>query len=296
MSGVAVPVPEVSQVSEARVAELQSDRLSHFRTQHRFLHYGEFESVAEFIAYRNWAHAHGLPLVIVGNGSNILFGRDEVQTLVLKNRLPRTITPLSDDTLEISSTVAIAPVLKWCGERNLDSFYYLASVPATIGGAIAMNAGRGREHHKSIFDYVQSVTYLDGDEERTVIRDDLPVDYRQTPFTGLTDKLILKAVLTFPPAPANESADAARERVMWSKENQDHSAPNCGSVFKQCNGRIMRRLRGVHFSTAAYSGKTYNWLLNHGQSSRPIVRLITLAQVLHRLFGQKAEVELIRVD
>jgi len=289
-------IAEATSSPKAEVRTLESDRLSHFRTRHRFLHYGEATSVEEFVAYRRWAEVRGLPLLILGNGSNVLFRRSRIRALVVKNKLPRTLFEIDENTIEVSSTVAISQVLKWCKDRNLDSCYYLASVPATIGGAIAMNAGRGRTHNRSIFDFVKSVTFLEGDELKTWQRHEIPIGYRQTPFTGLTSRLVVSAELTFPPRSDDRGSDAGRERVAWSKENQDHSAPNCGSVFKQSHSRIMSFLRGKRLSTAKYSPKTANWLLSRGPSSKPLVRLIRIAQVLHRLAGKRAVVELIQVD
>jgi UDP-N-acetylmuramate dehydrogenase len=279
---------------EPDVQTLETDRASHFRTQHQLLHYAEAHSADEFIACRRWADRRKLPMLILGNGSNVLFTRKQVRSLVVKNRLPRTLREIGPNTIDVSSTVPIAQVLKWCRDRNLESCYYLASVPATIGGAIAMNAGRGRKHRCTIFDYVRSVTFLDGDEVRTLDRDEIPVSYRQTPFTGLTSRLILSAELTFPAEAAD--IDAARERVAWSRENQDHGAANCGSVFKESHWRIMKLLRGLRHGSAQFSPRTANWLLSRGTSSRPLVRLIRLTQLLHRLTGRRAVVELIQVE
>lgn len=278
----------------AEVRPLQSDRLSHFRTQHEFLHYGEAETVEQFIAFRQWADQRGLPLLILGNGSNVLFVRKQIRALVVKNKLPRTLREIDEKTIEVSSTVSVAQIIKWCKERDLETCFYLASVPATIGGAIAMNAGRGRKHNRSIFDFVKSVTFLEGNEVKTLQRHEIAIGYRQTPFTGLTSRLVLSAELTFPPRCGE--GDAGRERVLWSKENQDHSAPNCGSVFKECHWRIMSLLMGRRFGTAQFSPRTGNWLLSRGASSRPLVWLIRLAQALHRLAGRRAVVELIQVD
>ncbi len=292
-------VADASSRVEADVRTFESDRLSHFRTKHRFLHYGEATSVEQFVSYRRWADERGLPLLILGNGSNVLFRRSRIRALVVKNKLPRALREIDDHTIEVSSTVAISQVLKWCKERNLDSCYYLASVPATIGGAIAMNAGRGRKHNKSIFDFVTRVTFLEGDVLKTWQRHEIPVGYRQTPFTGLTSRLVVSATLRFPrlsDSALPEETDAVRQRVRWAKENQDHSAANCGSVFKECHWRIMSFLQGKTLGTAQFSDRTGNWLLNRGPSPRPIVWLIRLTRALHVVIGRRAVVELVQVD
>jgi UDP-N-acetylmuramate dehydrogenase len=277
-----------------KITTLNSDRLSCFRTAHAFQHYAEFTSVDEFLSLRRWANDQRIPFLILGGGSNILFKRQRVRSLILKNKLPKNLTELDPCTIEASSTTMVASILSWCHERQLDSFYYLASVPATVGGAIAMNAGRGRKHQQTIYDFVQSVTVLRGDCIQVLARDQIPLDYRKTPFTGIKNDLILSATFRF--QAAEITGNPRQERVQWSKENQDYSAPNCGSVFKDYAPHILAAMRGKRFLDASYSTKTINWLLNSGSRSWPLVVLIRITQLLHRLSGRRALLELIEVE
>jgi len=281
-------------VGTREVRSLQSSRLSYYRSEHEFLHYGEFSSAADYVFFLGWARERALPILILGSGSNVLFKHRRVKSLVLRNRLPREISALSGTSLQVSSSVMVAEVLKWCEGRDLDSFYYLASVPATVGGAIAMNAGRGRAHNKTIFDFVASVTVLRDGKEITLSKGEIALDYRQTPFTGQKSDLITRVIFTFKPAEIEGSP--RRERVAWSKENQDHSAPNCGSVFKQFDSTLMTRLRGRGFFSARFSTKTTNWILSTGNKSWPIVWLIRFTQWLHRVKRKRAVLEIIAVD
>jgi UDP-N-acetylmuramate dehydrogenase len=277
-----------------KITSLNSDRLSCFRTEHTFQHYAEFTSAEEFLSLRQWADDRGIPFLILGGGSNILFKWRRVRSLILKNKLPKTLTELDRYTIEASSTTMIASILSWCHERQLSSFYYLASVPATVGGAVAMNAGRGRKHRQTIYDFVQSVTVLRDGRVQVLTRDQIPLDYRQTPFTGTKNDLILSATFKF--QPAEITGNPRQERVQWSKENQDYSAPNCGSVFKDFTPRLLSALRGKRFLNASYSAKTINWMLNNGSKSWPLVVLIRITQLLHRLTGRRALLELIEVE
>ena len=277
------------------VQTITSSDLSTFKTTHKFLRFGEFDSVESYLAYRNLARDNGWPLYILGNGSNTLFAADRVKSLVIRNRMPRSIQPLGDDRYEIAAATPIIMVLKMCLNEDRDCFYYLSSVPAMIGGALAMNAGRGRDFNMTIYDFVESITYLDeNDQQITLIADQVERDYRWTVFTGCQEKLILKAIFKFPVlGPSAQSP--IRERVEYSKEVQDHSAGNCGSVFKQANFRILRWLRGFRLGPARYSPKTLNWILNRGQSSRWIRALIFIALLLHRIFRKRIALELIKV-
>jgi UDP-N-acetylmuramate dehydrogenase len=276
------------------VVSIESNQLSTFRTAHRFERYAEFKSGEEFIEYCRWADRHSAKIYILGNGSNTLFTRPSVRSLVLKNSLPKTLEALPNNRLQVSSAVQINEVLNYCCQNSLDSFYYLASVPASIGGALAMNAGRGKLHNCTIYDFVESVTFLENGAFKTLTNEQITRSYRQTIFTGMTRKLILSAVLQF--SPANFASNPLQERRQWAKEHQDNTLPNCGTVFKSACYPIMDRLRGLRIGETWFSNKTSNWILNKSKSSASIVTLITLTKLLHLLALRKIEVEVISVD
>ncbi|BAC91649.1 FAD-binding protein [Gloeobacter violaceus] len=276
------------------VTAFDTSQLSTFRTHHHFERYGEFKSAEEFAEYCRWADGHSARVYILGNGSNTLFARPSVRSLVLKNSLPRTIRSLGDGRVEVSSTVQINEVLNYCYQHALDSFYYLASVPASIGGALAMNAGRGKTHHCTIYDFVESVTYVHEGAVQTLSNAEIQRGYRRTMFTGIQRSLILSAVLRFDAA--HFEHNPLTERRQWAKEHQDNTLPNCGTVFKYASYPIMNRLRGLRIGDAYFSSKTSNWILNKSSSSAPILTLIKVAKVLHYLSFKKIDLEVIEVD
>lgn len=276
------------------VQQISSGELSHFKTSHWFEAYAEFESVEQFLELSRWAKEQGRRVFILGNGSNTLFLRKRVRSLVLLNRLPTFMKELPEHRWEISSANQVSDVLRFCRGRSLDSFYYLASVPATIGGAVAMNAGRGASHNLSIFDYIEAVKYVEDGVLRESPADRLARGYRKTPFTGLHSSLIVSAVFRFPPTTLGE--DPIVKRLLFVKAEQDNSGPNCGSVFSKMDLRIMTRLRGLKIGRAFYSRKTSNWILNYSPSPWPIRILILVARVLHRVCRRPIHVELIEVD
>jgi len=279
-----------------RVVAMKSDRLSTMRTRHNFERVAEIHSPEDFDELLSLAKREGRELFTLGNGSNTLFTRRTVRTLVIRNRLPKVIEDLGDGRVRASSSAMVAAVLKLCRTQRRDSFYYLASVPATIGGALAMNAGRGKTYGVSIYDFVETVTFREDGETRTLGKADIPRDYRWTMFTGKTQRLILEGTFRFPAFANEEEVDKIRERVEFSKATQDHQSPNCGTAFKQASPRIMRWVRGLRLGKARYSDRTLNWLSNDGEDPRPIVWLIRVVRVAHRLVFRRAELEFIEVD
>jgi len=278
------------------IVSLTDKNLSFYRTLHHFQRYGEFTSIEEFCKYCNWAKKNNINAYVLGNGSNTLFISKEIKTLVLKNRLRKEIKILSEYELEATSSVLVIDILKHCWEYSLDSFYYLSSVPATIGGALAMNAGRGKQHQLTIYDYVESVTFFDFESGaiQTLGKKEIVKGYRETIFTGIQSKLILSAKFKF--KPTRLEANPISERLKWSKEFQDYSAPNCGSVFKVSDSDLMKKLRGLKVGKASFSKKTNNWILNQSQDSKSILILIFIVKVIHLALRKKAKLELIAID
>ncbi|XHR85079.1 MAG: FAD-binding protein [Gloeotrichia echinulata GP01] len=282
-------------MSNLKIDSLTSNSLSHYRTQHHFERIGEINTVDDLREYCSWAQENKVKIYIIGNGSNTLFVRKNIQSLVLKNKLPKYITPLPDNRLEVSSSVSVMEVLKYCYQNSLDSFYYLASVPATIGGALAMNAGQGKDFGGStIYEFVESITFFEDGCIKTLENSQIFRNYRETLFTGIHSKLILSAIFKFEPTKFNDNP--INSRIMWAKEYQDNTDPNCGSVFKLANFRILRKLRGLSIGKAMFSVKTTNWIRNKSKSSYSIIVLIKIAQTLHFLTKQKIAIEIILVD
>lgn len=281
-------------MTNLKIESLTSHTLSHYRTRHYFERVGEINSVDDLQEYCNWATENKVNIYIIGNGSNTLFVRKNIQSLILKNKLPKYTNSLPNNRLEVSSSVSVMEVLKYCYQNSMNSFYYLASVPATIGGALAMNAGRGRQHGCTIYDFVESVTFFEDGCIKTLKNSQIVRDYRETIFTGVHSKLILSAVFKFERTEFTENP--LNSRQIWAKEHQDNIAPNCGSVFKTSNYGILEKLKGVSIGKAMFSDKTSNWILTKSQSSYSIILLIQIANLLHFITGQKIALELITID
>ena len=169
-------------------------------------------------------------------------------------------------------------------------------MPATIGGALAVNAGRGKEHQQSIYDFVESITFFDFENNciKTLGKQEIVRGYRETIFTGIHSNLILSVIFKF--NCVKLESNPIVERCKWSKEFQDYSAPNCGSVFKEADRWLLRLVKKWSIGKAGFSDKTANWILNNSSNSIPIILLTTITKLLHFLMGKKVYLEIITVD
>lgn len=268
--------------------------LGGYKTQHEKVESFTMESVADFNAIREDCAAKGRDFVIMGSGSNIFFSHKHPRSVVIRNRLPHEFAQVGDELFFFSSAQQINRLLRFAVNDNRDAPYYLTSVPATIGGAIAMNAGRGREHNKSIFDFVQSVRALRNGEVCDIPKAEIAHSFRRTDFTGLNSELILGATFHLPRVPAFET-NPMTERLNYARSYQHIGAKSCGSVFAEFNPRILRRLMGLRMLGAEFSPRTLNWINNHSSSPLGVHLLLRLATGLHRAARRPYRVELILV-
>ena len=134
-----------------------SKKLSFYRTKHIFQHYKDFKSIEELKKLINFSVKNKKNYIILGNGSNVFFANNFIKTVILKNEIPETIIEKGNGLIEVSSSVKTMNLLKYCYKKDYDCFYFLSSVPSTIGGNIAMNAGNGKFSNQFISNYIVSL-------------------------------------------------------------------------------------------------------------------------------------------
>jgi UDP-N-acetylmuramate dehydrogenase len=194
--------------------------------------------------------------------------------------------------------VLLQNFVKFINDNGWGGIEYLYSVPALVGGAVAINAGRGRVHYLAISDYVDSVYAYDYGEDmlKTLKKNECCFSYRDTIFKHMK-MIILGASFSFGRVEQKESDNRRKERIELVAKTQDNSGGNFGSVFRQSNKYIMqiiKRLHLGHINGMAYSSKTSNWMINRGFGTyREAYGLINKVIKWHKVFGQEAMPEVV---
>lgn len=230
---------------------------------------------------------------ILGGGSNILMP-DTIGTVVSLRNLPTEIK-ITDNIVEATASTPIQYLIRECQKHDLGGIEYLFTLPCQLGGAVFMNAGRGGNNGKSLSDYIKSVTYIipSTGEIKTIQKEDCSFGHRYSIFQKM-DSLILIVKLQLESKKAEIIEEDIKQRLNHSKKYLDAGKPSCGSVFCQCNSRIMKLLKGIKRGNAQYSKKTTNWISNNGGATyNDVVKLINLAIKLHKLFFQKYKIEIV---
>jgi UDP-N-acetylmuramate dehydrogenase len=238
------------------------------------------------------------PLLCVGLGSNLLVrdgGFDG--TVVFTHGVLNGLRQETDGSLYVEAGVASPKVARHAANLNRVGLEFLAGIPGTFGGALAMNAGC---YGGETWSFVERLLMLKRNGETIERRPaDFAVAYRHVGLRADTDELFAAAWLRLP---AGDGA-AARARIAELLEkrltSQPLDLPNAGSVFRNPPGDHAARLieaagwKGLGADGARVSEKHANFIVNPGgvASATAIESLIGRIQVDVR---EKFGVDLVR--
>ncbi len=150
---------------------------------------------------------------ILGNGSNVLFSDDGFDGLVLK-----------------VGKKSLHSVIQEAANNNLGGIEKLEGIPASIGGAIYMNAGA---HGQQISDCIKTVTSIKNGKIITRTKQECQFEYRNSIFKKSGEsEVILSAEFDFIPMDKEVINKNRKEVLKWRKEKQPLNFPNAGSIFK----------------------------------------------------------------
>jgi len=240
-------------------------------------------------------HRSGVVLRILGRGANLLVTDDGVDGIVVKldhKTLSRVkYTPRDDVTiLRAMAGADMANTLMDAARRGLEGLSQMAGIPATIGGAVRMNAGG---IHGCIGDAIDSVTCLTkAGQLVTYPAGELRFDYRST---NIPDPVIVSAAMRI----VEEDPIALRERIkeimQFKKSSQPLAENSAGCAFKNpidpvteqrvSAGKLIDEagLKGYTIGGASVSRHHANFIITEpGATAGEVVQL--LDEVRRRVF------------
>jgi UDP-N-acetylmuramate dehydrogenase len=224
----------------------------------------------------------GEPLLWVGLGSNLLvrdggFRGTVICTQGRLDGLERT----DARRVRAGAGVACAKVARFAARAGLCGAEFLAGIPGTMGGALAMNAGAfGGETWQRVV-RVETVDRAGRIRERG--REHYRIGYRE--LRGPDGEWFLAAHLELESGDAAAAQARIRELLERRSGTQPIGEPSCGSVFRNPEGDHAARLieaaglKGVRAGGAEVSGKHANFIVNTGQATAAdIERLIDVVR------------------
>lgn len=221
------------------------------------------------------------PLLWLGLGSNLLIRDGGFNGTVIVTAGALQHIKVDGLTLEAEVGVYCSKLAKQAAKAGLKGAAFLAGIPGTLGGALAMNAGA---HGGETWDFVSGVTTIDKHGElRERPLSDFKVSYRHVALPA--DEWFVAAKMQFEQGDAKAESDLIRDLLKKRNASQPTNQPCAGSVFRNPEGDFAGRLietsnlKGLTVGGASVSTKHANFIVNDGTATAAdIENLIQLVQ------------------
>jgi UDP-N-acetylmuramate dehydrogenase len=227
-----------------------------------------------------------LPFIIIGNTSNLLFSDSGVRGGLIKLGPKFSCSHFEQQLITVGSSIYLPYLVRQCVNQGLSGIEHLIGVPATLGGAVYMNAGSQR---KSLSESLISIDSINEKGELiTRSKDDCMFSYRDSIFQS-NSELILSAKIKLEDKDKSLIRRECLDILKSRNQKFPRKKPSCGSVFISNPsmydrygppGKILEDigLKGFKIGGASISSKHANFIVNDGNAkAADILSLIAIA-------------------
>lgn len=237
-----------------------------------------------------------VPWMVLGSGSNLLVLDGGIRGVVIKTAGSLTASVWTREGVEAESGILLPRLAKEAAQKGFSGIEWCVGIPASLGGAIVMNAGVGE---KAFDNYVQGIEVIDEAGNKSFIkRQDLSFDYRHS---CLQDKMMVvtKVILTLESDDPKKCEERTRSYILQRRMSQPLEYPTAGSVFKnppeEYAGRLIEAAgcKGLKSGMAEVSEKHGNFIINRGDAlAEDVISLIEDIKIrVHKKFNIDLETE-----
>jgi UDP-N-acetylmuramate dehydrogenase len=264
-------------------------------------------TIEELVAVGLFARRAGLPYLVVGNGTNILVGDYGIDGLVIHNKT-RGIShdAENDDTSiwHVDSGVLFSILARVTCDAGWTGQEWANSVPGSVGGGVASNAGA---HGKELKDDLISVEVLTASGEvETWPVEALQMGYRTSRLKapGTRDlvspqEVVLRAHIRLY-RDSDRGCEARMRAFLEERKAKQPQGKSAGSTFKNPPGNSAGYLieqvglKGFRHGQAQFSPKHANFMMNlGGATATEVLYLMNLArEKVREQFGIELEPEI----
>ena len=238
-------------------------------------------SEADLASVLQRTHAAGVPIIMLGRGSNLLVPDSGVDAVVISLGHPawQRFVPEADGRVRVGAGLRLKNLCGLASKAGLVGFEFLEGIPGNVGGALRMNAGAMGGW---MFDVVEEVRVMARDGAvRTYRKAEMKVDYRHC--AELEAAIALEAVLR--PARVAPGEDETIRRQIDAYRDKRHQSqprePSAGCMFKNPPGDSAGRLidaaglKGERVGGAEVSTVHANFIINRGDAtSADVITLV----------------------
>jgi UDP-N-acetylmuramate dehydrogenase len=235
-------------------------------------------NAGELIEAVEKAREHGVPVTVLGGGTNVLVRDGGIRGLTI--RLAKALTGIEIEDRSVTAEAGVLyPVLaNTTAGSGLRGLEFATGIPGTVGGAVYMNAGAYGGETKDVLDWADvlrdgAVVRMHNVETlhdvETLHATSLRLSYRRSVLHDHPDWVVLRAGYTLEPGDPGELKARIKE-FRAQRMNGSPNRPSCGSTFKRPPGDFPGRvieaagLKGTRVGQIEVSPVHANYLVNLG--------------------------------
>ena len=251
------------------------------------------EEVAAMLAE---ARDNGIPVTILGHGSNILVLDGGIRGLVIRMGRGMNRIEAEGRTITAQAGAMMSAVASAAADAGLTGLEFASGIPGTVGGGVIMNAGAYGGEMSQVVRRVTGVMPDGSFVEMTGA--DLGFGYRKSAMqaNGITvTRVVFEMQEGNPEKIRAKMAELNRRRA----ESQPLDVPSAGSTFKRPEGAYAAALidqcglKGYAIGGAKVSPKHAGFLINTGDSAKDYLELVrTVQRIVEERTGIRLEPEI----
>ena len=237
-------------------------------------YYAEIDSLYSLNQLICLANEHKVNYKVIGNGTNILVSDLGFDGLIIDIKRLNDIFFKQNDVRAMAGA-KLDKLIKFMHSNGLTGLEELSGIPATVGGAIVMNAGAFKHN---ISDHLVSVETLSDGKIKFYNKKDCKFSYRTSRFLD-GKEVVISAVFSLPSGD-RESVSQKIKSYIDLRHKMHPVGRSCGSVFKNPKpfvaGELIDKLglKGYSVGGASVSLVHANFITTQANAKAKDVRLL----------------------
>ena len=246
----------------------------------------DIDQMKEAIAF---CRAEGIAYIVIGKGSNCLFHDKGFDGLVISNKI--SFCTINDTDVFVGAGYSFSLLGVQTARQSLTGLEFACGIPASVGGAIYMNAGASGQETK---DVLSEVVFINEQSEEEILPiSALSFSYRKSPFQKRKGAIVAARF-------SLQRCDTARQKQLsiidYRTKTQPYGQMSAGCLFRNPTGAAAGSLiekvglKGMQFGGAEVSDLHANFIVNKlGASAEDV---LSLANLVRETVKEKAGVDL----
>lgn len=219
------------------------------------------------IKIMNFCKKNNIKYTVLGKGSNVLVSDNGFDGVVMLMGKDFSDVSVNENIIRCNAGASLKSLCMKALENSLAGAEFAYGIPATIGGAVFMNAGA---YGGEIKDIIVSAEYIDDNGTvKTISKDEMNLSYRHSIFSE-NHCIITSAEFCLEKGNYDDIKSRMNELMAKRKEKQPLEYPSAGSTFKRPQGAYAAALieqcglKGVSVGGAEVSTKHSGFIINKG--------------------------------